>query len=253
MESNGTKNAITREDFISDLLLENNISLPELFRYNREHQAEIKGFKAVFDLKTEEDIRRYAALIRIICPEQADDIFANRGIGLDMEDVLRYKLPVLTALAYNPSFFTVAMNVSYLMRAEIIKKRAQKNGRTPSPGAGLFNRFAQPGVFNDIAASPPGTDPAMLPIGRDYDSKELQATFSAYGNNRGNFKMMCRFNEAPAYKLDVMIKTNAGSKEHLIHLDQISVNDPDQSYSLEVQGVDFSKGFELTGWHKPED
>jgi hypothetical protein len=234
MESTGTKNVITREDFINDLLLENDISLPELFRYNREHREEIEGFKAVFDLKTGEDIRRYAALIRIIYPEQAGEIFANSGIGLEGEDVLRYKLPVLTALAYNSSFFTVAVNSAALLRAD------------------LFKKFAQPGVFDALAASPSGADPAMLPIGGDYDCEELQATFSAYGGSGGNFMMICRFNEVHAYKLDVIIKTKADSKEHLIHLDQRSGNNPDQSYSLMVQGVDFSKGFDLIKWHKPE-
>jgi hypothetical protein len=254
------ENTITQEDILNDMLLENGISLPEIYRYNKEHKSEIEGFQSVFGMRTEEDIRKCIALIGIIYPEKAKDIASyllnDKGIEnstafiAKKEDVIRYRIPLLTALVYNSSFFSIAWDLCNIILTEIVNNRVGTRETPTSEKDNVLENiiiFPQPFIINKVAASPK-REPGMRQFGKDCRSGDINAVIRTLRDNAGvKFQIKCSFDKAPVYPLDVFLRTKADSKEHAISLDQSNSNNPLQIYSAIVKGINYAEGIELIG------
>lgn len=121
-------------DFIRDLLRENGVSHGALEFYKLLNEDKILHINNIFSLKTEEDVRQCAVLLRLLCPEYADEVsgyFLNGNLPdtcFGLNDVERYKLKLLTGLEYNYKFFALAWNWQTSMREKALEIREPELG-----------------------------------------------------------------------------------------------------------------------------
>jgi hypothetical protein len=131
MNSVKTKGKYTVSDFICDLLCVNGISHETLLLYEDENRDEILHINDIFSLKTEEDVRQCAVLLRLLCPEYADKVagyFLNGNLPetlCGLMDVDRYKLKLLAGLEYNYKFFSLAWNWRTSLREKVMRNLIQ--------------------------------------------------------------------------------------------------------------------------------
>jgi hypothetical protein len=101
--------------FINNLMVEHKVSLASIQRYKREHNNEIQCMKNLLRLETNEDVRRYMILLRWTMGKPHADLFASlckkyAVPNITEDEIERYKLPLITALEYDDSFFSVVWN-----------------------------------------------------------------------------------------------------------------------------------------------
>lgn len=121
--------AVNRADFLDDLLLNNRITLKDLNDCMRAKRLEITEMENIFDLKTEEDARRCAALPRLLFPQEADAITAyfrqeeedNPVMKIPEPSVEEYKVLLAASFVYNRAFFAMAWNWCAAIREELRK------------------------------------------------------------------------------------------------------------------------------------
>ncbi|GHU46460.1 hypothetical protein FACS1894200_00040 [Spirochaetia bacterium] len=105
--------------FINNKLIQYKISLETIEDCVKKNLEEIQRIKDLFDLKTIEDARRYLTLPPLLFPSlEAEQIIAylreeekdNAILAAAEPDLERYKVLLLSAFVYNPSFFTMSWN-----------------------------------------------------------------------------------------------------------------------------------------------
>jgi hypothetical protein len=122
-------------DFIRDLLSENGVSHEALELYKLLNEDKILYINNIFLLKTEEDVRQCAVLLRLLCPEYADDVvgyFLNGNLPETLRgltDVDRYKLKLLAGLEYNYRFFSLSWNWWTSLREKVMRNQIQPEGQ----------------------------------------------------------------------------------------------------------------------------
>lgn len=119
------------DGLLDTLLLQHHISLKMVCDCAASRYNELKKMEHIFDLKTEEDVRRFLMLPRILDPHGADDLIsyfreekrASWIAGVAEPDLYdgteNYALLLITAFIYNTAFFAMAWNWCALVREEV--------------------------------------------------------------------------------------------------------------------------------------
>lgn len=98
-------------EYINNLLDQDNLSLIDLAEYYSNNKALIDSFRDVFEEKYEDDRYVISTIPLVLNPESAEIIQKRYNLETNKSAQLeQYKLPILTALLYNNSFFVHACN-----------------------------------------------------------------------------------------------------------------------------------------------
>jgi hypothetical protein len=220
-------------DFLNTLRLENRVTFKAIYACEREHRDEIQSMDTIFRLESEEDMRRCLAIPQILDPENADtlvDYFCskhrdNQFISAAKSHPAGYKVLLLTAFIFNPSFFAMAWNWCSLYRHEVrmqmLREQEARKGfaavrETPRPGVIYLGKPNMREAASGTRVSYSG----HWTINQDNMQGELWMA-----DREGGVEFIFKFAEyadAPPYYISVQ---GSGQQEP-IHLNRIKMNRP---------------------------
>ena len=116
--------------YINDLLVQNNVSLKKIYDCSVKQKETISQIKKIFDSKTYNDYLLTMTVLRVIEGNKAENIigYFKKDCGIDYNPDDKYfddnKILVLTAFIFNPSFFSMAVNMHGLIMHELQRQNS---------------------------------------------------------------------------------------------------------------------------------
>jgi len=229
-----------QDEFIDQLLLNNNISLRAIYKYADEHMKELEQAENIFDLKEEKDEKFCLALFRLMAGKYAADIsksFCERYNITDssVDDIFfeKNKLFLIAAFIYNPSFFAMSWNLCGIIRSQLAyQAEMQEDVREPETGESSDR-------IEYIAASPEG--PGFKEFGTPLENKKGVLVSRGAQFDVSYLQLIFRPKaELPDIFIDVRFTVKG--KYHTLRLykeDEIFISNPEEG-----KGIDYKNGIE---------
>jgi hypothetical protein len=258
-----TKGKYSVADFIRDLLRVNGVSHEALCLYEEKNRDEILRINDIFLLKTEEDVRQCAVLLRLLCPEHADEVagyFLNGNMPdtcFGLRDVERYKLKLLTGLDRNYQFFALSWNwrtslrekALYISESAPARAKKHKNNKpsivTSWPPGRPFGSAIRIGTLNMMQrASTPGNNillhktvalddtikGELYIIDRKEGKIEARFVFTEYPKEIPHLKIKA---DGKDILLNIPVSTPPGTGKRIIKSRLVPMIDPEDNIFIE--------------------
>jgi len=242
-------------DFLDTLLLRNNITIKDLADCSNGCYDELMDMERIFDLESEDDFSCCLTIPYLLDPLAAKEICAyfrdeEKGhpfVNSAAPDLEKYRLPLVSAFVFNPSFFAMAWNWCALIRQELQLMMKGKIARFPG--------VSSPGVEK----------PHFILQAASGTGSILEIDFGAVRENNPDGRLWIRakagkvrfffrfasYHESPPCHLMVKCRTNKDGKEYSVLLNEElnnrenkeliirSGNIPDFDYSeVEILGIE---------------
>jgi len=247
------------DDLLDDLMIENHITIKDVYNCAEQHEDEIKNMVNIFDLENDHDRLLVLTILRLLAGEHGKavtDLYCrdyaikneNYRENCAKEDI---KL-LLTACLYNRAFFSFAMRLYGDIEARL-GRIAEKERIAPPEELMVINTvlFVKKWIIpykRDIDAAPRGYVTFLKE--EHMECNGICGTLELRKNKYNQVQCLFTFDEDKYQKkipfvLEVQFTTKSDSKKHTITLNRFDKGNVITYIFSDIEsGIDLSKGIE---------
>lgn len=247
-----------QDEFIDSLLLENGISLRNVYDYAEGHMNDLETAENIYSLNSERDKKLCLSIFRLISEEYAAAIsncfnaeYNINNITLDDSFFEENKLFLIAAFIYNPQFFARSWNLCGLFISHLAYEAGTRKETKELSQAIIVFWVRQVSVYN--ASGEKGTLKTIW--SEEVNEKGIRGKLAIKANNKddaGELHFRFRFSEyspRPPFFLRVHYATEKDGKEHTAELTEWTSSKRNRElaiFSITEQGIKYAEGLTIT-------